>query len=237
MRATNWEFSNRALVFGLIFAVTFPLYSFDHQNATEALANFLGAKWRANPDAIARAILAIATLVLAVAALIRTWASSFLKAGVVYASEVKTASLVADGPYRWVRNPLYSANILLAMGMGMMMSRLGLVVAVIAMTIFCYRLTLREEAALLASQGAAYQAYLKELPRFVPSVTPGVAGSGRKPEWKQGLKAECWYWGFAISVAAFCITLRLSLFYVVLGATLLLFWIVLTMLERKSRRT
>jgi hypothetical protein len=41
MKATNWEFANRALVFGLIFAFAFPLYSLDHQNSTAALANWL----------------------------------------------------------------------------------------------------------------------------------------------------------------------------------------------------
>jgi hypothetical protein len=29
MKATNWEFANRALLFGLIFAFSFPLYFLD----------------------------------------------------------------------------------------------------------------------------------------------------------------------------------------------------------------
>ena len=60
MKATNWEFRNRALLFGLIFAFTFPLYSFDHQNATATLANWLGARLRIDADLLAHLLFALA---------------------------------------------------------------------------------------------------------------------------------------------------------------------------------
>src|SRR6202161_1683977 len=100
------------MVFGLIFAFTFPLYAFDQQNATAALANWLAPKLELNPDFLARLLFALAALLLLKAAFIRTCASSYLQASVVYASEVKSASLVADGPYLYVRNPLYLANVM-----------------------------------------------------------------------------------------------------------------------------
>jgi protein-S-isoprenylcysteine O-methyltransferase Ste14 len=105
-------------------------------------------------------------VLLTVAALLRTWASSYLSAGVVYAAEVKTESLVADGPYRQVRNPLYLANVLMVIGMGAMMSRTGFIVAVAAMLVFCYRLILREESELQTSQGEPYEGYSKAVPRL-----------------------------------------------------------------------
>src|ERR1700687_4471911 len=110
MEATHWEFRNRALLFGLIFAFSFPLYSLDHQNATAAVANWLGPRLRMNADLVAHALFAVAALLLVGAALIRTWASAYLRAEVVYAAEVKTESLVADGPYRRGRNPLFFVN-------------------------------------------------------------------------------------------------------------------------------
>lgn len=133
MRATNWEFTNRALVFGLIFALAFPLYAVDSRNSTAALAGWLGSSLGRDPNRIGRFLLGCAAFLLVVAAFMRTWASSYLHANVVYASDVKTESLVADGPYRHVRNPLYLANVLMAVGMGAMMSRTGFVVAVAAM--------------------------------------------------------------------------------------------------------
>ena len=106
MRATNWEFKNRAMVFGLIFGLASTAYFFDPQNSVVAVANWLEATRGMNANLVARLLLLLAVGLLVIAALLRTWASSYLKASVVYASQIKTESLVADGPYRRVRNPL-----------------------------------------------------------------------------------------------------------------------------------
>ena len=235
MKASNWEFRNRATVFGLIFGFTFPLYVLDHQNSTVALANWLGAGRQIDTDLVARLLFAFAASLLVLAALIRTWASSYLQASVVYASEVKSESLVADGPYRRVRNPLYFANVLMIIAMGAMMSRLGFLVAVIVMVVFCYRLILREEAELQASQGQPYQAYCKAVPRLWPSLWPRVASAGRHARWMEGIKAESWYWGFAAALVAYAITLKLTLFFVILVVSLMLFWVSSMALHKKSQ--
>lgn len=235
MKATNWEFTNRALIFGLIFAFTFPLYSFDHQNSTSTLAYWLGATLHMDTDLLAHLLFAFAALLLVMAALIRTWASSYLHAGVVYAAEVKTESLVADGPYRRIRNPLYFANLLMAIGMGAMMSRTGFLVAVAAMLVFCYRLILREEAELYASQREQYERYRKAVPRLWPSLWPRIPSAGRHAKWTEGFKAESWYWGFGAAVISFAITLNVKLFFVILGASLVLFWVCSVVFQNKSK--
>jgi len=224
MKATDWEFTNRALVFGLIFAFTFPLYSLDPQNSAAALANWLAAGLRVDVNLVAHLLFAFAALLVVVAALIRTWASSYLQADVVYAADVKTESLIADGPYRWVRNPLYLANVLMTVGVGALMSRIGFVVAVAAMLVFCYRLIAREEAELQASQGEQYERYLKAVPRLWPSLRARTVSGKRQARWGAGFKAEFWYWGFAAAVVAFAITLKLMLFFVILGASVVLLW-------------
>ena len=188
MKATNWEFANRAMVFGLILGVTFPLYSVDPHNSTVAMATWLGPKLQMNPDHLARLLFACAACVLALAAFIRTWASSYLQASVVYAADVKSDSLVADGPYRRVRNPLYFANVLMIIALGAMMSRLGFIVAFILMVVFCYRLILREEEELRTSQGQSYAAYCKAVPRMWPSPWPRVATAGRRGELGGGIQ-------------------------------------------------
>jgi len=234
MKGTNWEFQNRALIFGLVFAISFPLYAFDPQNSTAVIGSWLGGKLRVNGDLIIRVLFALAAVLMIVAAFIRTWASAYLHAGVVYASEVKTASLVADGPYRRVRNPLYFANILMAIAMGAMMSRSGFIVAVLVMTVFCCRLILREEAELQATQGERYQQYRELVPRLWPSLRARVASSGAQPRWKDGFMAEGWYWGFALSLVVFAITLKIKLFFWILGASVALFWVSSIVLQKKS---
>ena len=233
MKGTNWEFTNRALVFGLIFAFSFPLYFLDHQNSTVALANWLGSGLHRNADLTARVLFAFAAILLIVAALIRTWSSAYLRAGVVYASEVKTESLIADGPYRQVRNPLYFANVLMVIAVGAMMSRVGFFVAVLAMLVFCYRLIVREEAELLASQGEQYKEYRNAVPRLWPALWPRIASGGRQAKWADGFKAESWYWGFAAALVAFVITLKLWLFFTILGASLIIFWVASLGLRKK----
>jgi hypothetical protein len=48
MKATGREFGHRALLFGLIFGLTFPLYAFDHHNAGVAITNRIGPALRVN---------------------------------------------------------------------------------------------------------------------------------------------------------------------------------------------
>src|SRR3954471_3879926 len=100
MRASDWEFKNRAMLFGMIFGLSFFLASFDHENVTAAVAAKLAPLTGMNGDGIARILFAIAAALLVLAAFVRTWASAYLKSEVVYASEIRTAALVADGPYR-----------------------------------------------------------------------------------------------------------------------------------------
>jgi protein-S-isoprenylcysteine O-methyltransferase Ste14 len=235
VRATNWEFQNRALVFGLIFGLAFSAYFLDSQNSAAAAANWLGSARRMDANGIARSLFALATGLLLAAALLRTWASSYLHANVVYAAQVKTDSLVAGGPYRYVRNPLYFANILMAAGLGALMSRVGLVLGVAGMMVFCYRLILREESELQASQGQQYDRYRNAVPRLWPALRPRIASAGRRSNWTEGFKAEFWCWGFGVAVAAFAITLNTTAFFVILSGSIFLLWLSTMALQKKTR--
>jgi len=234
MQATDWEFKNRAIIFGMIFGFTFPLYFVDPQNISAAIAIGLGAAFHGDPDRIVRWLFVCAAVWLAAAASIRMWASSYLQATVVYASDVNADSLVADGPYRRVRNPLYFANVLLAVGMGAMMSRVGFAVAVAAMLVFCHRLILREEADLKAAQGDRYDRYVDAVPRLWPSLLPRIASAGQRPNWAVGFKAELWYWGFPMAVLAFAVSLDLRFFYSVLAISVLIFWLGSWRIQRRG---
>ena len=235
MKASDWEFRNRALLIGLIFCVAFTLSALDHQNSALAFANWIAGQFHLNADRPARLLFALAAIVLVLAALLRTWASSYLRADVVYAANVKTESLVADGPYRHVRNPLYLANILMMAAMGAMMSRTGFIVALAAILVFSYRLIAREEAELQATQGGPYLRYRAAVPRLWFSVSPRVSAAGTKADWGTGFKAESWYWGFAAAITVFAITLKVSLFFTILAASLVLFWVSSSALEKSSR--
>jgi protein-S-isoprenylcysteine O-methyltransferase Ste14 len=235
MQASNWEFKNRAIIIGLIIGVAFQFYVLDRQNVTATLANALATRLRIDADMLARLLFCLAALVLVAAALLRTWASSYLRSDVVYASSIQTKALVADGPYRRVRNPLYFGNFLMAIGMGAMTSRVGFVVLVGGMLLFCYRLILREEAELGATQGESYKEYLKAVPRFWPAWRPRVPAGAGQANWKSGFKAESWYWGFPLALIGFAATLKLSVFFGVVTVSVAFFWFITQMQKKKPQ--
>jgi protein-S-isoprenylcysteine O-methyltransferase Ste14 len=232
MRATEFEFRHRFWFIGGIFWLGFSCYSFDHQNAAAALVKlFLGSNFNMNSPESAvplHAIFAFAALLSVSAAALRTWAAAYLRSDIVHDHALHSEGLVADGPFRWARNPLYDGGILLAVGMGLLASRLGWVVMSFGLAIFYYRLVLREEAALLASQRESFRAYCAAVPRFLPGLRPRVKSSGALPHWGQALAGEVFMWGFAASVVAFAIALRIRIFYMMLAISLLgyaFYWI------------
>jgi hypothetical protein len=152
------------------------------------------------------------------AAAIRTWASAYLHRQIVRDSLLHAERLVADGPYRWVRNPLYFGTILLAIGLGSMASRSGFVVLVFGILVFgilvfSYRLIFREEAQLLASQGETYRRYLKAFPPLWPSIIARVAPAGARPRWPQAFFGETFFWAFAAASIGFAATLNFTFWY------------------------
>jgi len=203
--ASDFEFRRRFWIIFAIFAVAFSCYFLDHKNAVAAALD--GA------DAVYHAAFGVAALVAFVAAGIRTWASAYLKTEVVKDPSVRTERLVADGPYRYVRNPLYLGTLLLAVAFAPLASRLGAVVLMVGMAGFIARLIGREEQALLASQGAAYREYVAAVPRLVTALRPRVPRGSGVPRWGQAFAGEAMMWAMALGLAGFAATFDARLIY------------------------
>ena len=214
MQASLFEFRNRWWIIFTIFGVAFFIYFLDPVNAGGAITDWI-AKHRGvtASDNAYRVTFAVGALLVAIAALLRTWGTSYLQADVMRDSEVHTERLVADGPYRYVRNPLYLGNIFMAAGVGLMASRLGFLILFFGMTIFVLRLLLREEAELLRDQGESYRRYCDAVPRLLPSLSPRVPPAGHAPHWGQGVRTELMYWLIAVAIAAFAVTLNIKIFW------------------------
>lgn len=235
LAASGFEFKHRFWIIGAIFGVAFFSYRFDPQNAgaavTEGIARLRGAAATSSDYHLTFAIAALFTVA---AALVRTWGTAYLNAEVMVDSRVQTSRLVADGPYRYVRNPLYFGNILLALGFGLMASRVGFFILVVGMIVFCYRLILREEAGILASQGQNYRVYCAAVPRLLPALRPKLAPAGGVPNWANGLLGEAFMWVLAASVVAFAITLNQTVYFVVLASSFPVYTICLAVIRRRK---
>jgi protein-S-isoprenylcysteine O-methyltransferase Ste14 len=237
LMASNLEFRYRFWIIAAIFWVGFSLYAIDHKNSGHALAQSLGHLHGATNSSLDhRLIFGVAALIAILASAIRTWGTAYLRPEVMVSMRLHSARLVADGPYRFVRNPLYLGNILIALAMGLMASRLGLAVLVVGNAIFVYRLILREEANLEATQGDSYRAYCAAVPRLIPALRPRVPTAGGVPDFWAGLLGELFFWTFTASLVVFAVTMNQSLYYWVLGSALLVYLISLFAIKRRSKR-
>jgi protein-S-isoprenylcysteine O-methyltransferase Ste14 len=237
MRATKFEFEQRFWIIGLIFWLGFSLAFVDHTNFAVGLLHRIAPA--IDPDSARgnmwlRLIFGAGAIVVFLAALLRTWATAYLRTEIVHDASQHSESLVADGPFRYVRNPLYLANVPMAAGIGVLASRLGWVFMVAAMWLFVYRLILREEDGLLRTQGDSYQAYLKAVPRFCPSFTPRVPSGGGKPRWGQAIAAEMFIWLFGVAVLCFAITLNFKLTGVVAFSGFAIYFIAVNLVKRAA---
>ncbi len=236
-RATEFEFRHRFWIISGTFCLGFSCYTWDHMNASVAVTRMiLGGLHSPLAGVWIRAILAAGVLLVTLAALVRSWAEAYLHSSVVHDSELHSDRLVADGPYRRVRNPLYLGNILLAVGMGPMASRTGFLFLVAATVPFVYRLILREEAGLLESQGESYRRYFETVPRLWPSLRPRVPAGGGRPNWVDGFIGETCLWGLAIGMAVFDVTLRLLHFWIIMGAGFAIYFLQAYWRKRRARR-
>jgi hypothetical protein len=127
---------------------------------------------------------------------------------VVQDQSLHTERLVADGPYRHCRNPLYLGTILLSIGFGLLASRVGCLVLIAGNVFFVYRLIGREEAQFQAQPDSGYRAYFQAVPRMMPTLRPCLPAAGGHPRWGQALLGELPFWLFAATAAAFAATLN-----------------------------
>ncbi len=121
------------------------------------------------PASTARSITGTALVVLGVG--IAVWSRHVLGtnwSGVVRITEGQR--LVTGGPYRLVRNPIYSGMLLAAFGItlasGALIGMLGLVIAAASL----WRKALVEESLLASEYGERYTAYARRTQRLIPFV-------------------------------------------------------------------
>ena len=144
----------------------------------------------------------LAILLAAIAAGLRVWGTAYLGAGTVNSREMKAGVVTANGPYRFVRNPLYIGTWFMVAALAVLMPVSGAAAALVLLAIFQLRLILGEEAFLAASLGEPYAAYCKAVPRLFPLLRSKVVAGGQKPSWGRALLAEIMPLGLLVSFAA-----------------------------------
>ena len=198
MRATQFEFRFRLLIILLIYALGFwapwtwtqGRFGPPATTAWLALATMLTRWGWLHLDQATLLVTGLAILFGFVGAVLRVWGTAFLGASIVHAGPMLAGSVMAAGPYRYVRNPLYLGSWFLGLSIAILMPPSGALVFVVVLGLFYFRLILGDEDFLTGQIGGAYVEYRRQVPRLVPSLLPRIAASKARPQWLMSLIAE-----------------------------------------------
>jgi protein-S-isoprenylcysteine O-methyltransferase Ste14 len=146
-------------------------------------------------------VIAAGALVAAIGAILRVWGTASLGPATVQHGQMQAGMVMADGPYRYVRNPLYLGLWCTIAALGLLMPPSGDFLTMVLLTVFLLRLILCEEAFLAAKLGTPYHAYLQAVPRLVPRMRTTLPHTGRRPQWLRGVLAEISPIGVFIALA------------------------------------
>ena len=210
MQATAFEYRFRWAIHIVIYALGFWApwtFYLAPLSSRETLWNFgMGELARTHLlsfDGAAILLLCAGIVCVALGGLLRVWGSAYVGSTVVHSHAMHGDTLLADGPYRRTRNPLYLGTLLNTFGMALVMPLSGAVFAVVLIWLFQIRLALAEEPFLTARFGEAYTAYAARVPRFVPAPAPRVPAAGAQPRWLQSCLGEIYVIGVLVTYLGF----------------------------------
>ena len=136
-------------------------------------------------------------------AVLRVWGAAYLGYSTVHHADMKGGAVMAAGPFRYVRNPLYLGGWFMTLAICLLMTPSGALVTMVLVTIFYVRLILGEEAFLTARLGEPYKEYLRAVPRLLPRLRSNLPASQAKPQWLIALLTEIIPIGAFVTLAFF----------------------------------
>jgi len=146
-------------------------------------------------------LIVIGGLLALIGAVLRVWGAAYLGYATVQDSRMLAGGVMADGPFRYMRNPLYLGSWLTLAAAAMVMPPTGALFAIVLITVFYLRLTLGEEAFLTATLHEPYREYLLTVPRFIPHRRGSLMAAGNKPHWLTAIVTELFPIGVFITLA------------------------------------
>ena len=167
MRATAIEFRLRTLInTAIIMLGFFAPWSSHRTPLLEWLALQMSRLGIAGFRTATPIVIVTASVIAALGVVLRVWGSAYLGPGTVIHPEMQAGGVIADGPYRYVRNPLYLGLWCMAAAIAFLMPPAGALVAMALLTLFVLRLIFAEEHFLSAQLGEPYRNYLRSVPRL-----------------------------------------------------------------------
>jgi protein-S-isoprenylcysteine O-methyltransferase Ste14 len=135
-------------------------------------------------------VIVFGALLAAAGMVFRVWGAAYLGYNTVHHAEMQAVSVMAAGPYRYVRNPLYIGGWFMMAAISLLATPSGALFIVALITVFYLRLILGEEAYLAAQLGESYREYLRSVPRLVPRLRARLPQTGAQPRWFTAVLTE-----------------------------------------------
>jgi protein-S-isoprenylcysteine O-methyltransferase Ste14 len=216
MCATVFEFKYRDILIRLIYLFAFLCYGFDGEMIGSLVSGWLSSKFGMFHETTWKhAVLFLGVGLVVIAVSIRTWATAYLRYDVMRNPQIHTDRLIAEGPFAYLRNPLYFGNLLMVAGVSFFLSRSGMVALVLATLLFIQRLVKREEMELARTHSESFARYCREVPRWVPWPGSRVVSSRHVPNFKEGVIGELFLWIIALALTVYAVTFDIKLFGIV----------------------
>jgi protein-S-isoprenylcysteine O-methyltransferase Ste14 len=196
MRASSIEFRLRmwiqiAIVLVGFWAPWIPAHDMARRvSLLEWLALQIGRTGLLQFTVAAPVVIVAGALVALLGAVLRVWGTAYLGYGTVHHGQMQAGGVMADGPYRYVRNPLYLGGWCTLLGVALLMPPTGALFTVPLLTFFLLRLILGEEAFLAGQLGESYREYLRAVPRLVPRLRTSLPSAREKPRWLTAILTE-----------------------------------------------
>jgi protein-S-isoprenylcysteine O-methyltransferase Ste14 len=209
MNAAGLAFRFRVVIFLLLYLLGFlvPWRAIVHVGSDGTLwlaASTLAA--RTGWIGLATATLTVTLLALAclaAGATLRVWGTAYLGSDVMRGASMQGERLVAAGPYRYLRNPLYLGSCLLGFATAILMPPSGAAFFLLAFSAFTLFLINAEERFLTTQLGDIYEEYRRCVPRLWPRVGDGNPSVSPHPRWLQAILAETYPIAFTLCFALF----------------------------------
>lgn len=135
-------------------------------------------------------VIVLGAVLALIGAVLRVSGAAWLGPGTVFSPDMLAGGVMADGPYRYVRNPLYVGLWFMLAALAMMMPPSGALFVLVVIPLFLYRLILGEEAFLAGKLGEPYRQYLRNVPRLIPRLRTSLPRTGSKPRWFIAILSE-----------------------------------------------
>jgi protein-S-isoprenylcysteine O-methyltransferase Ste14 len=214
MQATPFEYRFRFAIHAILYLLGFTapwlflrslagVPGFTTSSTWLVLSSALARQGWLSFDAATITLLGFALLLTGLGAWLRVWGSAYVGSSIVKSPTMHGEAMLADGPYRRTRNPLYLGTLLHTLGVTILMPPSGALFTVVLLWIFQVRLALAEEPFLAARFGQPYLDYKAAVPRFLPSPKAQIAAAGAGPHWLQAMLGEIYFLAVFLVLASF----------------------------------